>query len=117
MLEIIRRGQLVEQIMYASYTVRIALDQESGYEVLPFNAETPRVTPHVDFTGYRVELTQGIDSFTIQLRSESELPYDGAIRRVRVLPQDLSIFLIPATLFVTVLLLSFAIIWRRFFHR
>ena len=112
-LEIIRRGRLVEQITYASYTVRFALDQETGYEVIPFDAKTPQVTPNVDFTGYRVELPQGIDRFTVQLKTNGELPYDGAVRQVRVLPQDLSVFLIPAALLIAILFLSGFVLWQR----
>lgn len=112
-LEIVRRGELIEQISYASYSVRFALDRDSGYEIVPYDAKTPRLTPNVDITGYRIEIPSSIDQFTIRLKGETDLPYDGAVRQVRVLPNDLSIFLIPVAIFIVVFILLL-VVWQRF---
>ena len=112
-LEIVRWGKLEDQISYAPYSVRLTLDRESGYEIVPYDEKTPRLTPRVDISGYRIELPPNIDQFTIRLKTETDLPYDGAVRQVRVLPNDLSVFLFPVTIFFVVLALSILLIWKR----
>ena len=116
-LEIIRRGKLVEQITYASYSVRFALDRESGYEILRYDVDTPRLTPNVDIIGYRVEMPRRIDNFTIRLKTETDPPYEGTVRKVRVLPEDLSPFILPVAVIFAAFVLSLLVIWQRLFKR
>ena len=116
-LEIVRRGKLVEQINYASYSVRYALNQDLGYEIVPYNADTPELTPRVDITGYRLQLPDGIDSFTIRLGPQDNPPLVGTVRLVRVIPQDLSIFLIPVAAIILLIALTVVFLWWRFSKR
>ena len=112
-IEIVRRNDVVERVSLDAYSVRFAFDRDLGYEILPYDEETPRLTPNIDFSGYRIQLEDGMDSFSIRLGPEAALPYQGIERQVWVIPADLSPFLIPAGIILITFLVTVWLLYRR----
>jgi hypothetical protein len=111
-LEVVRNGNVVNRIANRPYHVKQVPGRDLGYEVLPYDPNTPDVTPRVDLVGFRLPLSSETPSFEVRLRSPEGELMAGSTREVRVVkPAPLAAFL---SLALIPLLVGFAVIfWRR----
>lgn len=112
-LEILRGGQVEALLPMQPYTVKQNPGREFGYEILPYDPNTPDVTPRVDFVGYRVELPSDHDAYEVRLRSPDGELLVGSAREVRVTGDSRSL---PALLLIALIPLlvgTGVILWRR----
>lgn len=111
-LEIVQNDEVEGRIPLVDYTVKQVPGREYGYEILPYDPNNPDLTPRVDFTGYRVELSADRPAYEVRLRSLEDELLLGSDREVRVV-QPVSL---PALLLISLLPLAFGaalIFWRR----
>lgn len=113
-LEILRGDVVEERVENVSFFVNQASDQAAGYEIIPFDPDTPDLTPRVDFSGFRLELPPGRDSFAVRLRSPLGTPYAGSTRQVRVMPEGVFPILVPMASIVVAFGLAMLTLPHRF---
>ena len=111
-LEIARGGETEERIPLQAYFVKQNPGKEFGYEIRPYDPNTPDLTPRADFVGYRVAMSSDRPAAELRLRSADDEILVGSPRAIRVaeqnsLPSLLLIALVP------VLLGAALILWRR----
>jgi hypothetical protein len=86
-LEVIRNGQLIEQVPLEQYRVRQIPGSTLGYEILPYDqVEEPGSRRAPDFEGYRIALTGDLPAYAVRLRSPGGAILIGSHRQVRALP-------------------------------
>lgn len=92
-LEMVSGGRVLGQAPQQAYTVKQTPGGEFGYEILEYNANTPDITPRIDFVGYRLPLANDNRSFAVQLRSSDGTVLLGSNRAVRVAGRNSPILL------------------------
>jgi hypothetical protein len=86
-LEVIRNGQVIEQVLLEQYRVRQIPGSTLGYEILPYDqVEEPGSRRVPDFKGYRIALTGDMPAYGVRLRSPDGAILVGSDRQVRALP-------------------------------
>lgn len=111
-LEIVRQGRVEDRIALEPFFVRQVPGGELGYDILPYAAETPDLTPRVDFAGYRLELSAARPAFEVRLRSPEQVLLFGSARQVRVV-EPVSVYgLLPIAL-LPLLVGAALLFWRR----
>jgi hypothetical protein len=111
-LEIVQNEEVEARIPLEDYTVKQVPGRELGYEILPYDPNDPDLTPRVDFTGYRVEVSADQPAYEVRLRSLDNELLIGSDREVRAV-QPVSL---PALLLISLIPLAFGaalIFWRR----
>jgi hypothetical protein len=86
-LEILRNGQIIEQVPIEQYRVRQIPGSTLGYEILPYDqVEEPGSRRVPDFEAYRIALTRDMPAYEVRLRSPDGAILVGSHRQVRALP-------------------------------
>lgn len=111
-LEVVRQGRLEDRISLQPYFVRQVPGGELGYDILPYSPETPDLTPRVDFSGYRLELSPERSAFEVRLRSPEQEQLLGSAREVRVV-QPVSVYSLLPIALLPLALGGMLLFWRR----
>lgn len=110
-LERLNNGDVVEQIPLLPYTVKQTAGIELGYEILPYDSDSPHVTPRVDFVAFRLPFTDDHPNFSIQLKASDGTLLDGSQRAVHVAVENPLLYLGLISV-LPLVLGAFLFLWR-----
>lgn len=111
-LEIARGGEVEERVPLQAYFVKQNPGKEFGYEIWPYDPNTPELTPRADFVGYRIDISSDRPPTELRLRSADNEIMVGSPRAIRMAEQNPLPYLLLIAL-VPVLLGTVIILWRR----